>query len=378
MRSLKAVGLAGFAVTAAATVAALLVWRAADRALDTPMTLPDDGRVIEIAPGATLRGVAGELTADGALAHPRWLVLYGRLRGLATEIKAGEYRLEPGTTPRAALERFVSGDTLLHEFTIVEGWTAAQALAVLQRDPAVTATIPGDDPQALLAAIEAEESHPEGLLFPETYHFPRGTRDVDILRRAHALMREKLAAAWAERNPALPLERPYEALILASIVEKETGRADERRAIAGVFVRRLEKNMRLQSDPTVIYGLGDSYDGDIRRRDLATDTPYNTYTRRGLPPTPIALPGEASLRAAVQPAEGEALYFVATGLGDGSHEFTATLAEHEAAVARYLRRLREKRAERGGRSDGRDVGRDAADGSPSEAGAPPDAHSGPS
>ncbi len=319
---------------------ATLLWARAE--LHRPLELAQPA-VVEIPPGTPLARVAADLESRGMLRHPALLSWYGRLSGEAARIKAGEYVLEPGLSAAEALAKFVAGDVRLYSFTIVEGWTAAQAAGALREHPAIVDTLGAYDPAALLAALEASEAHPEGLLFPETYHFPKGSEDVTILRRAYALMGDRLQTAWQSRRDDIPLDSPYEALILASIIEKETARGDERRRIAGVFTRRLQRGMRLQTDPTVIYGMGDDYDGDIRRRDLRTDTPYNTYTRAGLPPTPIALPGRASLEAAVNPAPGEALFFVATGEPDGSHYFSATRQEHEAAVERYLDKLRERR-----------------------------------
>lgn len=323
----------------AIVLGATLLWARAE--LHRPLGL-EESAVVEIPPGTPLARVAAELGNRGMLRHPAVLSWYGRLSGEAARIKAGEYVLEPGVSAVEALAKFVAGDVRLYSFTIVEGWTAAEAVRALREHPAIVDTLGPYDPAALLAAVEATEAHPEGLLFPETYHFPKGSEDVTILRRAYGLMRERLQAAWQSRRDDIPLDSAYEALVLASIIEKETARDDERRRIAGVFTRRLERGMRLQTDPTVIYGMGDAYDGNIRRRDLRTDTPYNTYTRAGLPPTPIALPGQASLEAAVDPAPGEALFFVATGEPDGSHYFSATHQEHEAAVERYLEKLRER------------------------------------
>jgi len=317
-----------------------LLWARAE--LHRPLAL-EAPAVVEIPPGTPLARVAADLESRGMLGHPAVLSWYGRLTGEAARIKAGEYVLQPGLSAAEALAKFVAGDVRLYSFTIVEGWTTAEAVRALQEHPSIVATLRPYEPEALLEAVEAGEDHPEGLLFPETYHFPRGSEDVTILRRAYALMQEQLLAAWQSRRDDIPLDSPYEALILASIIEKETARDDERRRIAGVFTRRLERGMRLQTDPTVIYGLGEDWDGNIRRRDLRSDTPYNTYTRAGLPPTPIALPGRASLDAAVDPAPGEALFFVATGEPDGSHDFSVTREEHEAAVERYLERLRERR-----------------------------------
>ncbi|HZX24353.1 MAG TPA: endolytic transglycosylase MltG [Woeseiaceae bacterium] len=339
MTRLVMAALAGMLALAVA-LGGTLLWARAE--LHRPLAL-EAPAVVEIPPGTPLARVAADLESRGMLGHPAVLSWYGRLTGEAARIKAGEYVLQPGLSAAEALAKFVAGDVRLYSFTIVEGWTTAEAVRALQEHPSIVATLRPYEPEALLEAVEAGEDHPEGLLFPETYHFPRGSEDVTILRRAYALMQEQLLAAWQSRRDDIPLDSPYEALILASIIEKETARDDERRRIAGVFTRRLERGMRLQTDPTVIYGLGEDWDGNIRRRDLRSDTPYNTYTRAGLPPTPIALPGRASLDAAVDPAPGEALFFVATGEPDGSHDFSVTREEHEAAVERYLERLRERR-----------------------------------
>jgi UPF0755 protein len=241
------------------------------------------------------------------------------------------------------MNQFTSGDVLLYSFTIVEGWNQWELLRALHAHPQIDAQISEEDWPALLEELGAETGHPEGLFLPETYRFPRNTSDRTVLKQAYRLMQTVLSEEWPDRAADAPVASPYEALVLASIVEKETARADERNRIAGVFARRLEKRMRLQTDPTVIYGIGPGFNGNLTRRDLRTDTPYNTYTRGGLPPTPIAMPGRDAIRAALHPAPGDELYFVATGLGDGSHKFSETKAEHDAAVAEYLRRLRSNR-----------------------------------
>lgn len=328
------VGVALFALVAATS--GILVW--ANSKLDQALPIPATGHVLEIPPGASLAKVAGELKAAGLFDRPRLLSTYGRLTDQSRRIQAGEYALEPGISARELLDLLVSGSVLLHSVTLVEGWTFAEALAAIREHPAVVAT--DAEPEQIMARLGKPGLHPEGQLLPETYRFPRGTLDVEICRQAHVALEETLNAIWDRRVDPIPLSSAYEALILASIIEKETGLDSERREIAGVFARRLVKKMRLQTDPTVIYGLGSAFDGDLRRRDLRTDTPYNTYTRGGLPPTPIALAGEASLRAAVDPAPGEVLYFVASGLGDGSHTFSETLEEHNEAVQTYLRRQR--------------------------------------
>lgn len=319
-----------------ASVAVALAW--ANAKLDRALPIPDAGYVLEIPPGASLAKVAAQLEDAKLFDAPRLLSVYGRFSGQSRRIQAGEYALESGMTARELLSALVSGDVVLHSVTLVEGWTFAEALAAIREHPAVVAT--ETDPDQIMARLGKPGLHPEGQLLPETYRFPRGTLDVDVCRQAHAALEETLNEVWDSRVDPIPLGSAYEALILASIIEKETGLDAERRDIAGVFTRRLVKKMRLQTDPTVIYGLGSAFDGDLRRRDLRTDTPYNTYTRGGLPPTPIALAGKASLRAAVDPAPGSALYFVASGLGDGSHTFSDTLEQHNEAVQAYLRRQR--------------------------------------
>jgi len=311
------------------------------RFLNSPMQIDEPQVFVEVPSGTPLYRLSESLAERGLLRHPRILAWYGRLTGDATRIHAGEYRLTPGTTPIALIEKLVSGQVYMHQLTIVEGWRFIDVLRVVRAHPAITAT--ELDGAALMAELGKPDVHPEGQFLPDTYTFPRGTRDVELLGWAHRALERKLDDAWARRTEAVALSTPYEALILASIIEKETALESERRAIAGVFMRRLKRGMRLQTDPTVIYGLGDSFDGDLRRGDLERDTPYNTYTRFGLPPTPIALASAASIEAAVDPEEGDALYFVATGLPDGSHYFSATLEEHNRAVSRYLERLNQAR-----------------------------------
>jgi UPF0755 protein len=327
---------AALGVTIAAAIAAALVWT--DRALDKELRLPANGVRIEIASGVSLTGVANDLRDRGLLDAPWLLALYGRYTGDATRIRAGEYELEPGTTPRTLLAKLVAGQIFLHQLTIIEGSRFRDVIAAVRAHPAIAPGSLGAD--ELMAALGAPGVHPEGQFFPDTYRFPRGTSDVDLLRQARTALLQHLTTAWEKRRPDIEIGSEYEALILASIIEKETALASERRLISGVFHERLRRGMRLQTDPTVIYGLGDGYDGNLRRQDLERDTPYNTYTRNGLPPTPIALPGAAAIDAAVDPERTDAVYFVATGLGDGSHRFSATLEEHERAVDEYLRRLR--------------------------------------
>jgi UPF0755 protein len=316
---------------AAVAAAGALAWQE----LNAPLAIAAEGEWLRVPSGTPLHRVAAELEERRLLDRSWLLALYGRATGDATRIRAGEYQLMPGATPLTLLAKLVAGDVYLHRFTIVEGSRFAEVLVALRAHPAIEAS--ELDGAAIMSALGAPGVHPEGQFFPDTYRFPLGTRDLDVLRMAHEAMVARLTAAWRNRSPDVNLATDYEALILASIIEKETGLAAERKLIAGVFHERLRRNMRLQTDPTVIYGLGESFDGDLRRQDLQRDTPYNTYTRAGLPPTPIALPGLASIEAAVAPERTGAIYFVATGRGDGSHYFSATLEEHERAVRDYLR-----------------------------------------
>ncbi len=318
----------------------VLAW--ANSFLNAPMKIGEGGHLLNVSKGRSLTSVANELASEEILSYPRVFALYGRLSDSASRIQAGEYEIKAGATPKSLLEQLVAGRVKLHSLTIIEGWTVAELLNSIRTHPAIEQTLDADSPTDLVTAIEVDYAHPEGLFFPDTYRFPRGTTDVELLRRAYDLMQERLADAWSDRRTGLILSEPYEALILASIVERETALVSERPDVAGVFVRRLEKGMRLQTDPTVIYGLGAAFTGNLTRKHLELDSPYNTYTRHGLPPTPIALPSESALRAVVNPAPGDALYFVATGRADGSHYFTATLSEHNAAVARYLDFMREQ------------------------------------
>ncbi len=334
---------AGVCIAIVVLAAAGLLWKV-DRFLDSPVSVPAAGMDFEIEPGSSFHEISRRLADAGIVSSARLLRGYARWTGQANNVQAGEYRIEEGTTTAELLDQFTSGNVRLYSFTIIEGWNRWDLLAALQEHPQIDAGMTDEDWPALLEELGAETTNPEGLFLPETYHFPRNTGDRDLLKQAYALMQAALAAEWGGRDEGSPVTTPYEALILASIVEKETARADERARIAGVFARRLEKRMRLQTDPTVIYGIGPAFNGNLTRRDLQTDTPYNTYTRGGLPPTPIAMPGRDAIRAALHPADGPELYFVATGLGDGSHKFSATKAEHDAAVAEYLKRLRARRS----------------------------------
>ena len=335
------------ALLALIAIAVFLAWNYYDRRwLESPIEGLVAPAVFEVPRGASLSSVARRLEKEGWMDRPESWVRHANRAKLATRLKAGEYRLDPGTSPAMLLEQFVAGDVILHTLTLPEGWTFRQALAAIQSHPQIKVDLEGLDDARLLARLGMRDAHPEGLFFPDTYRFPRGATDRELLLQAHARLESELAAAWSRRADGLPLDSPYEALILASLVEKETGAAEERPLIAGVFVNRLKRGMRLQTDPSVIYGIGEKFDGNLRRRDLETDTAYNTYLRAGLPPTPIALAGREALEAAVQPASTGSLYFVATGLGDGRHYFANTLAAHNANVSRHLANLRRGRGVR--------------------------------
>jgi UPF0755 protein len=313
-----------------------------ERELDMPLSVPADATFI-VPPGQNLRSIAQTLKQRGWVKHPQLLAGWGRWTGQAQKIKAGEFRVPVGTTPRTLLGVFVRGAIIQHEITLVEGWTFKQTVAAVRAHPVMTTTPALASPPASLAEIGLRPIHPEGRLLPDTYFFVRGTTDVELIERAFRAMESYLEQAWAKRAPNLPLKTPDEALTLASIVEKETGLASERATIAGVFTRRLNRGMRLETDPTVIYGIGDKFDGNITRRHLRQPTPYNTYVIKGLPPTPIAMPGREAIQAALHPSEGNALFFVARG--NGAHYFSATYREHKAAVNKYQRkRKRTKRA----------------------------------
>ena len=316
-----------------------LVWSVfqLNRILDRPLAFGSEIRHHIIAPGTSFSGIAAGLEKAGIVSDSLILELHARLSGFAGGIQAGEYAIDPTMTPRELLNLFHSGKVVQHSLTLVDGWTFDDVLDALRSRPELDHTL-GEElgHSEIMTELGHAGVHPEGRFLADTYHFPRGTSDVAFLRRAYDSMREFLNEAWNGRAADLPYDSPIDALIVASIVEKETGRAEERAEIAGVLVRRLERNMRLEVDPTVIYGLGEDFDGDLRKRDLRRDTPYNTYLHKGLPPTPIAMPGVASIRAALHPRGGETLFFVAKG--DGSHYFSATYREHKKAVARYQRR----------------------------------------
>ncbi|MBZ5876727.1 MULTISPECIES: endolytic transglycosylase MltG [Chromohalobacter] len=323
--------LGGAALVGVAAFGAYQYWQsrlAAPIALEAPT-------IYEVPRGAGFQQILGELESQGII-EAAWP--YRVLAKLSPEavngLRSGEFELTPGMSGREMVARLSSDNIVTYRLTIPEGWTFAQMRRALAEAPKLEHRTQDMSDAEVMAALGHEDEHPEGRFFPDTYRYHKGMTDLALLERAYARMDNMLRDAWAGRSDDLPLETPYEALILASLIERETGVPNERRRIAGVFVRRLERGMRLQTDPTVIYGMGEDYDGNITRDDLRRETPYNTYVIDGLPPTPIAMPGEASLEAAVDPASGDALYFVSRG--DGSHYFSSTLAEHNAAVRRYI------------------------------------------
>ncbi|HEY5678963.1 MAG TPA: endolytic transglycosylase MltG [Pseudomonadales bacterium] len=299
---------------------------------DAPLALTEPV-VVVLEAGEPFSKFAARISASGYLTHPRLWSRLARLRGLARQAKAGEYALQPGDTPERLLQRIVRGEVVTYEVRLLEGWTVMQVLLALQENQVLEHELVGANVTTLLEALGLPGGHAEGLFYPDTYQFVRGSSDRDILRRAYDRMQMVLEGAWDQRASGLPYRTPYEALIVASLVEKETGRDEDREHISQVFVSRLNANMRLQTDPSVIYGLGERFDGNLKRVHLRESTPYNTYVIRGLPPTPIALPGGKSIDAALHPGPGDYLYFVSRG--DGTSQFSRSHAEHLAAVRKY-------------------------------------------
>jgi UPF0755 protein len=309
------------------------VWDEYRRFATTPLDIGSNAEVLTIPRGSTLSEVARDLADRGWVPNTLYFIVLAYREGKQDALKTGEYELRNRMLPAELLTLIASGRSVQFPVTLIEGQTFREAVAGLADAGPFQIELAGLDDAEIMARVGIDAEHPEGWLFPDTYLFPRGTTDTAILARAHGRMQQVLAEEWAERDADLPLETPYEALILASVIEKETAVAAERPAIAGVFVRRLRQGMKLQTDPTVIYGLGEDYDGNITRADLRRETPYNTYVIQGLPPTPIALPGREAIHAALHPLAGDALYFVSRG--DGSHHFSATLDEHNCAVRHY-------------------------------------------
>lgn len=321
--------LAAVVLTALGLLGAVFVW------VQSPLSLRAPVVDVSIAPGASARQVANAVTEAGVQAPPALLYWWFRLSGQSRAIKAGSYEVEAGSTPQSLLRKLVDGDQALRSLTLVEGWNFRQVREALRKAANLQPDSAGLSSQALMAQLGRSGVQPEGRFFPDTYTYPKGSSDLAILQRALRAMDQQLEAAWSLRNPQVPLKTPEDALVLASIIEKETGKPSDQALISAVFNNRLLIGMRLQTDPTVIYGLGESFDGNLRRADLLADTPYNTYTREGLPPSPISMPGKAALLAAVQPAASKALYFVARG--DGSSEFSESLDAHNRAVNKYQR-----------------------------------------
>ena len=333
MKLLTRIALTGLALVLAGAAGGLWLFHSQQRAMELPLRIGDEPFVYTVPRGTSISRVARDLETAGIVESALRLEMQARWSGAASRIKAGEYALERGLTPIGLLDLLVAGTVVQHPFTIVEGWTFSELRRRISRSAAFVQTLHGLSDDEVMTRLDLEGVHPEGRFFPETYHFPAGATDVQLLQRAFRAMSTYLDSAWVRRTGDLPLSSPDEVLVLASIVEKETGAAEERARIAGVFVSRLRRGMRLETDPTVIYGMGDRFDGNLTRADLRRDTPYNTYTRKGLPPTPIAIAGAAAIDAVVAPIEDGSLYFVSKG--DGRHVFSTTYEDHRRAVRRY-------------------------------------------
>lgn len=305
------------------------------------LRLPQSPYEFTLKHGSSLRAVARQFSAEGLLHEPWSFIVLVKLFGKEGEIKAGNYQLDREITPLQLVRKISSGDVSQSEIVFIEGWNFRQMRKALDEHPAVRHDTAGLSDREVLDRLGVQEEHAEGLFFPDTYYFSNGMSDLSLLKRARQIMEQRLAEAWRGRSPDLPFATPYEALVMASIVEKETGKSGERPMIAAVFINRLRIGMRLQTDPTVIYGLGEGFDGNLRKGDLAADNAYNTYTRAGLPPTPIAMPGWASIQAVLHPDATSALYFVSKG--DGTHHFSRSLMEHNQAVARYQKTANRKK-----------------------------------
>lgn len=308
---------------------------------NTPVHLPQSPYEFTLKHGSSLRTIARQFSAEGLISEPWSFIVLAKALGREGEIKAGNYQLDREITSFQLLQKVTKGDVSQSEIVFIEGWNFSQMRKALDEHPAIRHDTTDLSDRELLNLLEVQEESAEGLFFPDTYYFSNGMSDLSMLKRANQIMGQRLADAWRQRSPNLPYSTPYEALIMASIIEKETGRSGERQMIAAVFINRLRIGMRLQTDPTVIYGLGETFDGNLHKRDLTTDNAYNTYTRAGLPPGPIAMPGLASIHAALHPAATSALYFVSRG--DGTHQFSGNLAEHNQAVARYQKTVPRKK-----------------------------------
>ena len=348
MKLLRRIALLGLALVLTGAAGGFWLVHTQRGAMERPLRIGDEPFVYTVPSGVSITRVARDLEAAGVVESALRLVLQARWSGDAGRIKAGEYALEPGLTPNGLLDLLVEGVVVQYPFTIIEGWTFRELRRRIAGSVVLAQTLEGLSDGEVMAKLGHPEMHPEGRFFPETYHFPSGATDLQLLRRAFDAMSGYLESAWARRAADLPLSSPDEALVLASIVEKETGAAEERARIAGVFVSRLRRGMRLETDPTVIYGLGDDFDGNLTKADLKRDTPYNTYTRKGLPPTPIAIASAAAIDAVAAPIEDGSLYFVSKG--DGRHVFSSNYDDHRKAVRRY--QIRARRSERAAQPEG--------------------------
>jgi len=316
-------------------VAAGLVYADYSGTIKQPISLTEEQRSFTIEKGWSAKRVAAELEKTGVIDKPHWFYLYARVNKKGGAIKSGEFNITGSPNTAELIDLFIKGQTVQYSGNIIEGSTFKQIRERLAQNSDLTQTMSSMSNDEIMRALDLSGQHPEGLFFSDTYQFPKNTTDIEFLKRANTLLQKVLAEEWENRQPDIPIKTPYEALVLASIVEKETAAPEERPLIAGVFMSRLKKKMRLQTDPTVIYGIGDSYDGNIRRSDLTTDTPYNTYTRAGLPPTPISMVGREAINAVMHPDETASLYFVARHDGSGTHQFSETLEQHNAAVRKY-------------------------------------------
>lgn len=317
----------------ACVISALCLWQLKEQHLDTPLSLEEDLQY-QIEYGSSLSQVLHKLAQQDVISNPYYLLFEARWLNKARLIKAGEYNIKPGTTPRQLLEQFINGKEVQYSMTLIEGWNYRQVFAAIRENPDLTHILESLSTEEVMIKVGLEGTHPEGQFYPDTYYFPKGTTDIEFLIRANRRLQTVLNEEWENKSEPLPYTSPYQALIMASIIEKETAVADERDEIAGVFVRRLNTNMKLQTDPTVIYAIGEKFDGDIRKKDLSIDSPYNTYVYPGLPPTPIAIASRAAIHAALHPKDGKALYFVS--MGNGKHYFSETLDEHNRAVRKYI------------------------------------------
>ena len=323
------------AFTSLMVLGLVMIWGGMHYHLLQKKALVSQQSTLEVKKGDTLDTVIKQLSAKGISVDKFWFKLYAHRTQLDRMLKVGEYVLKKGSTAVDILMTLKEGKTRRYAITFPEGWSFKTMLSAIRKNPNLQHTLTDDQLASIMKKIGSDETHPEGQFFPDTYYFEKNSSDLELLKRAHKKMKQVLAAEWEKRDKDIPLESPYDALILASIIEKETAAAEERKKIAGVFSRRLKKDMLLQTDPTVIYGMGDEYRGNIRRKDLREPTPYNTYVNKGLPPTPISMPGKAAIAAALHPADGNELFFVARG--NGRHAFSATYAMHEKYVQTYQR-----------------------------------------